>query len=42
MNKLLIKNATIINEGKRSSKDIYIEGEYIKEINWIEYLKNRY
>ena len=32
MNKLLIKNATIINEGKRSSKDIYIEGEYIKEI----------
>ena len=32
MNKLLIKNATIINEGKRSSKDIYIEGEFIKEI----------
>jgi dihydroorotase len=32
MNKLLIKGATIINEGKRSSKDIYIEGEYIKEI----------
>ena len=33
MNKLLIKNATIINENKRSLKDIYIEGEYIKEIN---------
>ena len=32
MNKLLIKNATIINEGKRSSKDIYIEGEFIKKI----------
>ena len=33
MNKLIIKNATIINENKRSLKDIYIEGEYIKEIN---------
>ena len=32
MNKLLIKNATIINEGKRSSKDILIEGEFIKKI----------
>lgn len=33
MNKLLIKNATIINEGKRSSKDVYIEGKFIKKID---------
>src|SRR5210317_51480 len=32
MNKLLIKGATIINEGERSLKDIYIEGEFIKKI----------
>lgn len=32
MNKLLIKNATIINEGKRSLQDIYIENEFIKKI----------
>ena len=32
MNKLLIKDATIINEGKRSIEDIYIEGEFIKKI----------
>ena len=32
MNKLLIKGATIINEGERSLKDIYIEGEFIRKI----------
>ena len=32
MNKLLIKGATIINEGERSLRDIYIEGEFIKKI----------
>ena len=32
MNKLLIKDATIINEGIRSHGDIYIEGEFIKKI----------
>ena len=32
MNKLLIKDATIINEGIRSYGDIYIEGEFIKKI----------
>ncbi len=32
MNKLLIKNATIINEGKRALKDVYIENEYINKI----------
>ena len=32
MNKLLIKSATIINEGERFEKDILIEGEFIKKI----------
>jgi dihydroorotase len=32
MNKLLIKGATIINEGERSLKDIYIEDEFIRKI----------
>ena len=32
MNKLLIKGATIINEGERSLRDIYIEGKFIKKI----------
>ena len=32
MNKLLIKGATIINEGERSIKDIYIEDEFISKI----------
>ena len=32
MNRLLIKDIIIINEGVRTSGDIYIEGELIKEI----------
>ncbi len=32
MNRLLIKNIIIINEGIRTSGDIYIEGEFIKKI----------
>ena len=32
MNRLLIKDIVIINEGLRTSGDIYIEGELIKEI----------
>ena len=32
MNRLLIKDIVIINEGIRTSGDIYIEGELIKEI----------
>ena len=32
MNKLLINNITIINEGTRTIGDIYIEGEFIKKI----------
>ena len=32
MNKLLIKDIIIINEGLRSPSDIYIEGEFIKKI----------
>ena len=32
MNRLLIKDIVIINEGVRTSGDIYIEGELIKEI----------
>ena len=33
MNKLLIKDITIINEGIRTAGDIYIEGEFIKKID---------
>ena len=44
MNKLLIKGATIINEGERSLKDIYIEGEFIRKqkqaLNLIMMLKS--
>ena len=32
MNKLLIKDIVIINEGIRTASDIYIEGEFIKKI----------
>jgi len=32
MNKLLIKDIVIINEGIRTSNDIFIEGEFIKKI----------
>ena len=32
MNKLLIKDIVIINEGIRTSSDIFIEGEFIKKI----------
>ena len=32
MNKLLIKDIIIINEGLRTASDIYIEGEFIKKI----------
>ena len=32
MNKLLIKDIVLINEGIRTSSDIYIEGEFIKKI----------
>ena len=32
MNRLLIKNINIINEGIRTSGDIFIEGEFIKKI----------
>jgi dihydroorotase len=32
MNKLLIKDTVIINEGIRTASDIYIEGEFIKKI----------
>ena len=32
MNRLLIKNINIINEGIKTSGDIYIEGEFIKKI----------
>ena len=32
MNKLLIKDIVIINEGIRAASDIYIEGEFIKKI----------
>ena len=32
MNKLLIKDIVLINEGIRTASDIYIEGEYIKKI----------
>ena len=32
MNKLIIKDIIIINEGVRSSSDIYIEGNFIKKI----------
>lgn len=32
MNKVLIKNAKIVNEGNIFHGDVYIEGEYIKEI----------
>ncbi len=33
MNKLLIKDIIIINEGSRTTGDIYIEGEFIKKID---------
>ena len=33
MNKLLIKDIIIINEGLRTASDIYIEGEFIKKIS---------
>ena len=33
MNKLLIKDIIIINEGLRTAGDIYIEGEFIKKID---------
>ena len=32
MNKLLIKDIVLINEGIRTASDIYIEGEFIKKI----------
>ena len=32
MNKLLIKDIVIINEGVRTVSDIFIEGEFIKKI----------
>ena len=32
MNKLLIKDIVIINEGIRTVSDIFIEGEFIKKI----------
>ena len=32
MNKLIIKDIIIINEGARSASDIYIEGDFIKKI----------
>ena len=33
MNRILIKNGRIINEGKEFISDIYIEGDKIKEIS---------
>ena len=33
MGKLLIKNATVINEGNRLSEDILIEGDLISSIS---------
>ena len=32
MNKLLIKDIVLINEGIKTASDIYIEGEFIKKI----------